>query len=119
VSVVPGTWVQVPGAALEGRRQQLWRIIGNAQGVREVDRDPLNTPAAAIHLAFTLPPAAVPGETQPWKVIQGEIWIGQVDHRVQAAKLFAQAPYLETTERLWLGGWNTPITADQFQPAPQ
>ncbi|HMA34271.1 MAG TPA: hypothetical protein VKY74_07285, partial [Chloroflexia bacterium] len=112
VAVGTGAWTEVPGGERERAHQLLWPLIGQAAAVTEVGRDLPTDPDPAIHLAFTLPPAALPLDKHPWQVAQGDVWLGLTDHRVRAFKLFAQEPRYETTERVFLSAFDAPVTVD-------
>ena len=110
VQVGAADWTSVPGAEQERAHQLLWTLIGQARDVTEVSRDPESDPDPTVRLAFTLPLNLPPLEPRPWRVAQGDVWLGLRDHRVRAFKLYALEPHYETTERLYLSDFNAPVT---------
>ncbi|HUS17337.1 MAG TPA: hypothetical protein VM536_20260, partial [Chloroflexia bacterium] len=109
VAVSGQAWTPLPGGAVERQRQLPWRLLNLATDVLLVSRDPPTDPDPVIRMSFTLPTNALPPESHSWKVVEGEVWIGQSDYRVRAFKLFAQDPTHETTTRFFLSAYDEPV----------
>ncbi len=110
-------WTLLPGADRARAGQLVWQLMARAQDVTEVTRDPLTDPDPTVQLAFSVPATTLPLDPQPWDLIQLNVWLGVHDSRVRAVKLFAQAPYYETTERFYLFAFDEPVTIALPQPA--
>ncbi|MDQ2807694.1 MAG: hypothetical protein M3Z04_12430 [Chloroflexota bacterium] len=109
VAVSNETWTTLPGAVGERAHQLAWQSIAQAQNVTEVNRDPITTIEPTVHLSFTLPLNALPLDARPWKLAEGDVWLGLTDRRVYAFKLHALEPNTEVTLRMYLSAFDQPV----------
>ncbi len=110
VAVGSEAWTTLSGAATERSRQLAWQVIAQAQNVTEVGRDPVTSIEPTVHLSFTLPLTTVPLEAHPWKLAEGDVWVGLTDARVYAFKLHALEPNTEIILRMYLSAFNQPVS---------
>jgi len=121
VAVGNESWTALPGAGGERAHQLAWQSIAQAQNVTEVSRDPATIIEPTVHLSFTLPLNALPLDARPWKLAEGDVWLGLSDRRVYAFKLHALEPNTEVTLRMYLSAFDQPvqISLPSADPPPE